>query len=90
MEPVADTNDAAAALRLLRPADCTALPPISTKYGGHYHPHDGHRPHLLGSAAIEMWLTEGQQTRKVVIFARGDVGSNRPCSRDPNLLGRNT
>ncbi len=38
--------------------------------------------HLLGSAAIELWLTEGDLTKKIVFS--GDVGNiNQPLLRDP-------
>ena len=38
--------------------------------------------HLLGSAAIEVWITEGDVTRKIVFS--GDVGNNdQPLIKDP-------
>lgn len=38
--------------------------------------------HLLGSASIEVWLTEGEVTRKLVFS--GDIGNiNQPLLRDP-------
>jgi metallo-beta-lactamase family protein len=38
--------------------------------------------HLLGSAAIEVWLTEGNETRKICFS--GDIGNlNQPILRDP-------
>ncbi len=38
--------------------------------------------HILGSASIEVWLTEGDQEHKIVFS--GDIGSpNRPILRDP-------
>ena len=41
--------------------------------------------HLLGSAAIEMWLTEGEENRKIVFS--GDVGNiNQPLLRDPQSV----
>ncbi len=41
--------------------------------------------HLLGSASIEMWLTEGDEERKVVFS--GDLGNgNRPIIRDPEFV----
>jgi len=40
--------------------------------------------HLLGSASIEVWLTEGGTTRKIVFS--GDIGNrNQPLLRDPVL-----
>ena len=41
--------------------------------------------HLLGSASVEMWLTEGDDTRKVVFS--GDIGNqNKPLIRDPQYI----
>lgn len=38
--------------------------------------------HLLGSSSIEIWLTEGDQTRKLLFS--GDIGNhNQPLIRDP-------
>lgn len=38
--------------------------------------------HLLGSSAIEVWLTEGEHTRKIVFS--GDLGNiNQPILKDP-------
>ena len=41
--------------------------------------------HLLGSAAIEVWLTEAGETRKITFS--GDVGNlNQPILRDPQFV----
>ena len=41
--------------------------------------------HLLGSASVEVWLTEGDETRKIVFS--GDIGNkNQPIIRDPSYL----
>ena len=41
--------------------------------------------HLLGSASVEMWLTEGDTTRKVVFS--GDIGNlHQPIIKDPTYL----
>lgn len=41
--------------------------------------------HLLGSASIELWLTEGDETRKLVFS--GDIGNlNQPLLRDPTFI----
>ena len=78
VEPVYDTNDAAAALRLLRPCQYNAA--VQAAEGIIIRMTD--IGHLLGSAAIEMWLTEGKQTRKIVFS--GDVGNvNQPLLRNP-------
>ena len=41
--------------------------------------------HLLGSAAIEVWITEGDVTRKIVFS--GDVGNiDQPLIKDPETV----
>lgn len=41
--------------------------------------------HLLGSASAELWLTEGEQTRKIVFS--GDIGNReQPIIRDPQFI----
>lgn len=41
--------------------------------------------HLLGSASIEMWVTEEGETRKIVFS--GDLGNgNRPLIKDPEYI----
>ena len=41
--------------------------------------------HLLGSSSIEVWVTEGEETRKLVFS--GDVGpGNRPLIKDPEYI----
>ena len=41
--------------------------------------------HLLGSASIEIWITEGDVTKKVVFS--GDIGNiNQPLINDPNYI----
>jgi len=41
--------------------------------------------HILGSAIVELWLTEGEETRKLVFS--GDLGQpNTPILRDPALI----
>lgn len=41
--------------------------------------------HLLGSASIEVWLTEGETTKKLVFS--GDIGNlNQPLINDPQYL----
>lgn len=41
--------------------------------------------HLLGSASIEVWLTEGPMTRKLVFS--GDIGNvNQPIIKDPHYI----
>ena len=41
--------------------------------------------HLLGSASIEVWLTEDGNTKKIVFS--GDIGNtNQPLIKDPEYL----
>ena len=41
--------------------------------------------HLLGSACVEMWLTEGDETRKIVFS--GDIGNKKQAIiRDPQVI----
>jgi len=78
VEPTYTMNDALAAIKLLRPVQYTEILQVAegivlrmTDIG-----------HLLGSAAIELWLTEGTETRKIVFS--GDVGNiNQPLLNDP-------
>ena len=77
-EPLYDLDDAIGAIGLLRPCDygrvlqvndCVSL--RMTDVG-----------HLLGSAAIEVWLRERGETRKITFS--GDVGNaDQPILRDP-------
>ena len=73
--------DALAAIKLLRP--CRYLEPIRAAEGIILRMSD--IGHLLGSAAIELWLTEGGETRKIVFS--GDVGNTgQPLLRDPQPI----
>ena len=81
VEPVYNMNDAMAAIKLLRPVRYQELLRVAegidlrmTDIG-----------HLLGSAAIELWLTENGETRKIVFS--GDVGNtNQPLLNDPKTI----
>ena len=81
VEPVYNMNDAMAAIKLLRPVRYQEMMRVAegidlrmTDIG-----------HLLGSAAIELWLTENGQTRKIVFS--GDVGNiNQPLLNDPKTI----
>lgn len=81
VEPVYDTADAQKAISLLNPC----------RYGEWVTPMEGVRAkfhdagHLLGSASIEIELTEGGVT-KTIVFS-GDVGNfNRPLINDPHYI----
>ena len=81
VEPTYTMNDALAAIRLLRPVRYRERLQVAegidmrmTDIG-----------HLLGSAAIELWLTEEGQTRKIVFS--GDVGNTgQPLLNDPKPI----
>ncbi|MBO7251875.1 MAG: MBL fold metallo-hydrolase [Oscillospiraceae bacterium] len=78
VEPVYTLQDAMTAIRLLRP--CRYMEPMQVAEGIILRMSDA--GHLLGSASIELWLTEGEQTRKIVFS--GDVGNiNQPLLNDP-------
>ncbi len=78
VEPVYTIKDAEGAIRQFRPVSYGEVLQVGegvvvrfTDVG-----------HLLGSACIELWLTEGEQTRKIVFS--GDVGNiNQPIINDP-------
>ena len=81
VEPTYTVNDALAAIKLLRP--CTYGETLRVAEGIVLRMTD--IGHLLGSAAIELWLTESGQTRKIVFS--GDVGNtNQPIIRDPQSV----
>ena len=78
VEPTYTVADAQGAIKCLRPC----------RYGERLRVAEGIEMrltdigHLLGSAAIELWLTEGDTTRKIVFS--GDVGNtNQPLLNDP-------
>lgn len=81
VEPLYTAEDAEKTLRHL----------VSCEYGQKVTPAPGitfqmvDAGHLLGSASIEIWLTEQDITKKVVFS--GDIGSpNRPVIRDPQYI----
>ncbi len=79
--PYYSIEDAEAAISHLRPLS----------YGEEVHVADGvivryvDAGHLMGSASIEVWLTEGDVTKKVVFS--GDIGNlHQPLINDPQYL----
>ena len=83
VEPVYDTQDALQALSQFRRCE----------YGQMITPAEGIQlrftdiGHLLGSACIELWLTEGDITKKIVFS--GDVGNtNQRIIRDPQQVAQ--
>lgn len=79
-EPVYVMQDALDAIELFRPCPystriqlCEGVDVRFTDVG-----------HLLGSASIEIWITEGEVQKKIVFS--GDVGNiNQPIIKDPQL-----
>ena len=79
-EPVYEMQDALDALELFRPCEygakiqlCEGIEVRFTDVG-----------HLLGSASIEIWVTEGEESRKIVFS--GDVGNLRqPIIKEPSF-----
>ena len=81
VEPLYDMDDVEGLLTCMRPCsynrviqvnDCVSI--RLTDVG-----------HLLGSAAIEVWLTEGEETRKITFS--GDIGNtDQPILRDPQYV----
>ena len=81
VEPIYDINDVEALVKHLRP--CAYGAPIHIAEGVAIRFTD--IGHLLGSACIEVWLTEGEVTKKIVFS--GDVGNtNQPILRDPGAV----
>ncbi|HZV55834.1 MAG TPA: MBL fold metallo-hydrolase [Rhodocyclaceae bacterium] len=79
--PLYTVNQARECLRQLRPCP----------YDTEWQPHSGIRfvlrdaGHILGSAIVELWLTEDAKTRKIVFS--GDLGQPaRPVLRDPTFI----
>ena len=78
VEPVYTTQDALGAISRFRPCAYGEL--IQVGEGVHVRFTD--IGHLLGSACIELWLTEAGQTKKIVFS--GDVGNlDQPIINDP-------
>lgn len=81
VEPIYNMDDALGAIGLFRPCHYGEVLRVAegielrfTDIG-----------HLLGSACIELWLTEGEEHRKIVFS--GDVGNiNQPIIRDPQTV----
>ncbi len=81
VQPAYTMEDAEAALKLFSPCS----------YNKKFHILDGveirfiDAGHLLGSASIEVWLTEGEETRKVVFS--GDIGNfDQPIIKNPQYI----
>lgn len=80
-EPLYTMADAEAAVKLLAPIDynqkITLCDGIEVRFND--------MGHLLGSASIEVWITEGEVSKKIVFS--GDVGNvNQPIIKDPQKV----
>ena len=83
VEPIYSMEDADGTIRLIVPC----------KYGSTVTVSEGIQirftdiGHLLGSASIEVWLTENGTSKKIVFS--GDIGNkNQPLIKDPELTGQ--
>ena len=78
VEPVYTTQDAKGVLAKFRPCAYGELIRVGEGVDARF----TDIGHLLGSACVELWLTENGQTRKIVFS--GDVGNlNQPIINDP-------
>ena len=81
VEPVYTTQDALGAISRFRPCNYGEV----LQVGEGIHVRFTDIGHLLGSACIELWLTEAGQTKKIVFS--GDVGNlNQPILNDPQFV----
>ena len=81
VEPVYDMNDALGAISLFRRCNYGEKIPAADGIVARF----TDIGHLLGSACIELWLTEGD-TQKKIVFS-GDVGNtNQGIIRDPQFV----
>ena len=81
VQPVYTLQDAEAAIRLFRPVAYGETLPVGEGVDVRF----TDVGHLLGSACIELWLTEGAEKRKIVFS--GDVGNtNQPIINDPKTV----
>ena len=81
VQPVYTLQDAEAAIRLFRPVAYGETLPVGEGVDVRF----TDVGHLLGSACIELWLTESAEKRKIVFS--GDVGNtNQPIINDPKTV----
>ncbi len=78
VEPLYDTNDAQAAIKLFKGLPYNAkeelAPGLTVRFTD--------AGHLLGSASIEIWMTEGDVSKKIIFS--GDIGNvDQPLINDP-------
>ncbi|MBE5787018.1 MAG: MBL fold metallo-hydrolase [Clostridiales bacterium] len=81
VEPLYTMADADAALKLIRPVLYDTLFEINDQMKACFN----EAGHILGSAITEIWVTEENETKKIVYT--GDIGmSDRPILRDPKKI----
>ena len=79
IEPLYDLDDVAGLMSLLRPCGYGTMIQVNDAVSIRF----TDVGHLLGSAAIEVWLTEEGETRKITFS--GDLGNaGQPILRDPS------
>ena len=78
VEPLYTLEDVEKAMELVVPMEYGQRFPLDSQISARF----TDAGHLLGSASVELWLTEQGQTRKLVFT--GDLGNvNQPIIRDP-------
>lgn len=81
IEPLYDTDDALATLKFVHPVNYDTLVELNDQMKICFN----EAGHILGSAIIELWVSEGEATEKIVFS--GDLGMlNRPILRDPKFI----
>ena len=81
VEPLYTTNDAMDALKHIEPVIYDTLIVLNEQMKVVFND----AGHILGSAIIELWVTEGENTSKVVFS--GDIGmKGRPIINDPTII----
>ena len=81
VEPLYTADDALDTLKLVRPVLYDTLFSLNDQMKIVFND----AGHILGSAVIELWVEEGNKTRKIVFS--GDLGmTNRPILRDPTII----
>ena len=81
VEPLYDLEDVEGLVKLLRPCSYDTLIQVNDCVSIRF----TDMGHLLGSSAIEVWLSENGETRKITFS--GDVGNvDQPILRDPQFV----
>jgi len=81
IEPLYDTRDAINTLKYVRPINYDTLIEVNDQMKICFN----EAGHILGSAIIELWVTEGENTEKIVFS--GDLGMmDRPILKNPKII----